>query len=158
MHRNDCEFDSLLFAREALPSPARSRRSERGIDHFDRSALNELNDSAEIVATFAVHLAQNCECEFVARGGELGLNCPNLRNRRRLNWPPPNEPTTSLLLLPPPFTSIMLPIREDFVTEEQLEVARNRAVHQSSSRRRQTASYFPLRQNCPRIMGLVRSD
>ena len=41
---------------------------------------------------------------------------------------------SSFFLRPPPFTSIMLPIRENFVTEEQLEVARNRAIQQASSR------------------------
>ena len=39
----------------------------------------------------------------------------------------------------------------DFVAEEQLEVARNGA---GAAGGRQTTSYFPLRQNCPRILGL----
>ena len=45
----------------------------------------------------------------------------------------------------------------DFVTEYQLELARIGAVHQASSRGRQTTLYFPLRQNCLRILGLAQT-
>ena len=44
----------------------------------------------------------------------------------------------------------------NFVTEEQLEVARNQPSSRLAAGGRQTASYFPLRQNCPQILGLVR--